>query len=80
MRSLSMSELNENLIKVEVVFSVAGVMQEYSSPLTLRDFFAAFALQALVGLNFDNYSHEDNAHDAYAAADAMLAERVKEQK
>ena len=41
----------------------------------LRDLFAAFALAAVVGLNFHDATHEANAAYAYNAADAMLATR-----
>lgn len=43
--------------------------------LHLRDLFAAFALQAVIGLNLEDSTHESDATYAYAAADAMLAQR-----
>lgn len=47
---------------------------------TLRDFFAAFALTAVVGLNLEDSTHESDAAYAYAAADAMLAQRATKEK
>lgn len=56
--------------------------------LTLRDYFAAKALQAMVASEFEMYAVEHKhpggmgvgerwAQQAYQMADAMLAERVK---
>lgn len=41
----------------------------------LRELFAAFALNAVIGLNLDESTHSSDACYAYSAADAMLAAR-----
>ena len=48
--------------------------------MTLRDYFAAKAMQALVG-HEDIWDQPDNAiaKSAYALADAMLAQREKQE-
>ena len=43
--------------------------------MTLRDYFAAKAMQE--AMSWDGMDMEDAAATAYAAADAMLAERAK---
>lgn len=43
--------------------------------MTLRDYFAAQVIPFLV--SNDETSYEEDAHDAYAIADAMLKEREK---
>lgn len=49
--------------------------------MTLRDYFAAAALQGmLAGSSLGQTSQKDYAWAAYAQADAMLAERTKENK
>jgi hypothetical protein len=48
--------------------------------MTLRDYFAAFAMQgelAGCGGQVDDKARPDIARDSYAMADAMLAERAK---
>lgn len=51
--------------------------------MTLRDYFAAKAMQAMLSGHFSHYGHEDYwdrdaiACEAYSAADAMLKERAK---
>lgn len=47
--------------------------------LPLRDLFAAFALQAVIGLNLEDASHRTDAIYAYAAADAMMAHRAEKE-
>jgi hypothetical protein len=54
--------------------------------MTLRDYFAAMAMQGLVATHglvakelWDQSAPEMFARDAYELADAMLAERNKEQ-
>ena len=49
--------------------------------MTLREYFAAKAMQSLVAMS-DGYTHRQDqikpmCADAYAWADAMLAERIK---
>jgi len=48
---------------------------DYVSGMTLRDYFAARAMS--IGL--EGWSDEDVAIEAYRVADAMIAERAKEQ-
>jgi hypothetical protein len=50
-----------------------GHFIEATDGMTLRDYFAANAMQAIVGL--DNCDDEDCAKQAYALADAMLKAR-----
>jgi len=58
----------ENLIAEEVVKSVGG--------LSLRDYFAAAALQGLIcHYGRDAMADEDKARDAYELANAMIAAR-----
>jgi|ERR1043166_2578251 hypothetical protein len=42
----------------------------------LRDWFAGLALQAVVGLNLEEATHESDARYAYNAADAMMKVRT----
>lgn len=49
---------------------------EDSQGMTLRDYFAAKAMQGLLTGNYDLYNHE-MAETAYAIADAMLKARKK---
>ncbi len=44
---------------------------------TLRDYFAAKAMQGRLADHTVNMSHVERAEDAYKMADAMLAEREK---
>lgn len=75
-----MSELNENLIRAVLGQDKWGTIQfKIETPLTLRDFFAAFALAGTVASD-DSVTCTLDAELAYSYADAMLAERVKEQK
>lgn len=51
--------------------------------MTLRDYFAAKAMQGLIAGHFSHYGHENYwlrdgiAQEAYEVADAMIAERNK---
>lgn len=45
--------------------------------MTLRDYFAAAALNQRKALSFGSYYANDAAREAYEIADAMLAERNK---
>ena len=48
----------------------------YALPgMTLRDYFAAKALQGMLADKSSGYPHREYACDAYSLADAMLAER-----
>jgi len=52
---------------------------DYTGGMTLRDYFAAKAMQAMIN-NYVEYGYDgyaDLANDAYKLADAMLAEREK---
>jgi hypothetical protein len=52
---------------------------EYPSDgMTLRDYFAAKAMQALISnARFEKASYQQFAFNAYYTADAMIAERAK---
>ena len=52
-----------------------GVGHVTTKGMTLRDYFAAKAMQGLLQYA---YTHADRASVAYKAADAMLAEREKD--
>jgi hypothetical protein len=54
-----------------------GVTSVHESGMTLRDYFAAKAMQASRSRNSGYASWSDLAKDAYEIADAMLAERSK---
>lgn len=57
-------------IELRVAYETAG--------LSIRDYFAAAALQGMLGLYAPHdYTHRAFALAAYNYADAMLAERVK---
>ena len=45
--------------------------------MTLRDYFAAVALTALISIRRNGDGFHEHAYYAYAIADAMLAERDK---
>lgn len=47
--------------------------QTFDPGMSLRDYFAAKAMQAIASGDFDTFANL--AHDAYNIADAMLAER-----
>ena len=49
-----------------------------SGELTLRDYFAAAAMQGLLAASWGNTMERHRlAHDSYRVADAMLKERMK---
>ena len=53
---------------------------DYSTEITLRDLFAAFALSGFLGDTISpGVNDADIAKASYTLADAMLAERSKEQ-
>lgn len=52
------------------------VPREVSLGMTLRDYFAAAALQGLIA-HYGNQSCDDAAREAYAHADCLLKERDK---
>jgi len=55
---------------------VIGYPSEMVSGMTLRDYFAAAALQGLIcHYGRDAMADEENSRDAYELADAMLAKR-----
>jgi hypothetical protein len=43
--------------------------------MTLRDYFAAKAMQAILGASISSDQYEDDAEQAYVIADAMIKER-----
>lgn len=56
--------------------SAFPVMEPYLNPgMTLRDYFAAAALQGMLANGRTPMSHESHARAAYLLADAMLRER-----
>jgi len=48
------------------------------SNLSLRDYFAALAMQGLLAANIEDWSCTDIAEVAYKQADEMLEEREKD--
>lgn len=55
-----------------------GQLMTGDDDITIRDYFAAKAMQSLMTLEFYcDYPEEEMAEKAYKAADAMLAEREK---
>ena len=65
-------------------FPVVGTREEYQDGITIRDYFAAKAMQSVILDPW--YTNQDKAYaetakwigeDAYAIADAMLAARAK---
>ncbi len=54
-----------------------GITDEQDG-MSLRDFFAAFALAGLCAQQGRGLIHDANAETAYRQADAMLRRRVKE--
>lgn len=49
-----------------------------SGGMSLRDYFAAKAMQAMVAVEFDtNFRRANWAEESYRVADAMIAERAK---
>lgn len=43
--------------------------------MTLRDYFAAKAMQAMISMGANSEEYDEDAHQAYAVADAMLKAR-----
>ena len=66
-------------LELELAFPLRGAVAEYQAPgMTLRDYFAARALQGMVACPIQPQSGPDMyARDAYSLADAMLAERER---
>lgn len=58
-------------------FPLGNTPEEWMNGMTLRDYFAAKAMQGLIagGGDFERFS--DLASDSYAIADAMLEARTK---
>ena len=54
----------------------AGDYSQATGGLTLRDYFAAQAMQGMLAAS-ENYPTPELANYAYQVADAMLAERAK---
>jgi hypothetical protein len=51
-------------------------VDEFFYGMTLRDYFAAKAMQSLI-IHYGDEGYTEAAEHAYALADAMLAERAK---
>jgi hypothetical protein len=52
--------------------------ERYEAPgMSLRDYFAAKAMQAVFAQNWTSDDHTDSARRAYAMADAMVEQRKK---
>ena len=67
----------------EPAYPVVSEIMGHSSGMSLRDYFAAKVLQARMTAfcaleTWHGWSEEEIAANAYAMADAMLAERNKE--
>ena len=60
-------------------FPVADMGQHGAYGMTLRDYFAAKAMQGIVANSNRDYAWADLAAEAFALADAMLATRIEEQ-
>jgi hypothetical protein len=60
---------------------ISGQIYDQHMGVTVRDYFAAQALPGVLGAVMPQECHRwslaDFAHEAYALADAMLAERAK---
>lgn len=66
--------------RIEVVEMATETDWIHNGPyghLNLRDFFAAFALMAVIGMDLEGSAHSTDAVYAYNAADAMMAERER---
>jgi hypothetical protein len=53
----------------------AAFPDQYKDGMTLRDYFAARAMQAMIGCADITATPEVFAHQAYVVADAMMRER-----
>lgn len=53
-----------------------GNQQGYATGLTMRDYFAAKAMQGFT-VAFPDWTHDETAKAAYGQADAMLEARAK---
>jgi len=53
----------------------AAFPDQYKDGMTLRDYFAAKAMQAMIGCADITATPEVFAHQAYVVADAMMRER-----
>ena len=72
-------------MKHESAFPISGSQYRHTAGMTLRDYFAAKAMQAVYAKNWamfmdETYEHPDEvvegtAKDAYELADAMMKER-----
>ena len=74
-----MTPENPQAFPHEVEWQVEGVTGRYpEGGMTLRDYFAG---QTIIGMRTNaDYGYEEIAERAYKIADAMLEERVKENK
>lgn len=63
---------------IEPAFPISSEMCGHWAGMTLRDYFAAKAMQAMVTAEFNmNVQRKYWAEEAYRVADAMLEERAK---
>ena len=64
-------------------FPTVGSQYSHEEGMTLRDYFAAKAMQGIISGSHENgevhYMEEITAESAYKMADAMLVEREKQQ-
>ena len=58
-------------------FEVTDIVSPKQEGMTLRDYFAAKAMQGMYANSCDDYEFEGVAKAAYRTADAMIAERNK---
>jgi hypothetical protein len=59
----------------EPAFPTGTGVTPYKSGMTLRDYFAARAMQTMLGWDNDHTNWDSYAEDAYMMADAMLKAR-----
>lgn len=71
-----------NCVRVEMEGSTEREPQQISDGMTLRDYFAAKAMQGMFAADTDESFMliEEKAAEAYAMADAMLAAREQDEQ
>jgi len=72
---------NQPAFPTGIITDGKGVIIGGSNGMTLRDYFAATALTALISrADYERNSYQDIAEMAFIAADAMLVERDKNEE
>ncbi len=62
-------------ISNEEVTYTGYTKHDFTMGMTLRDYFAAKAMQSMLSAGIDSAQYEDDAEQAYVVADAMLKAR-----